>query len=207
MWSFAIIIMRTSSASNQMKKILFILLLNIIFTSTNALSQESTSSVTSKLLIDAGVEYGGDEILKVYFTNGGDQSMKAGQGAFVAVGGDFRSKKIMLRASVGLKFNTTAAENANIRFTRVPINVIPYWRITEDIRFGVGVTSHQKIHLTGDGFVSDMDFTSKMRPRVEVGYKWAALTYTSMTYKDEFNDNFSATSLGFSASFTVPNKL
>lgn len=72
--------------------------------------------------------------------------MRAGQGGYIALGGQFQMTKVkplMLRAAIGLKYNTTAAENANIRFTRVPITLIPYWNINEDIRLGIGISSNQ----------------------------------------------------------------
>lgn len=176
---------------------------------TDVLSQQSDSPIVAKFLIEGGIEYGGDEILKVFFTNGEDQTMKAGQGGYLAVGGQLHFAKIkplLLRATVGVKYNTTAAENANIRFTRFPITLIPYWKINEDIRLGIGISTHQNIRLKGDGFVPDVDFTGSIGTRVEFGYKWVALTYTSINYKDELNTSVSANSIGMSVSFTFPNK-
>lgn len=172
-------------------------------------SQESNKASAAKFLIEGGIEFGGDEILKVFFTNGEDQTMRAGQGGYLSLGGQFqivKVKPLMLRAAIGLKYNTTAAENANIRFTRVPITLIPFWNINEDIRLGIGISSHQNVKLKGDGFVSDVDFRSNIGTRVEIGYKWVALAYTAINYTDELNKSVSANSVGMSVSFTFPNK-
>lgn len=172
-------------------------------------SQESNKASAAKFLIEGGIEFDGDEILKVFFTNGEDQTMRAGQGGYLSLGGQFQIAKVkplMLRAAIGLKYNTTAAENANIRFTRVPITLIPFWNINEDIRLGIGISSHQNVKLKGDGFVPDVDFRSNIGTRVEFGYKWIALAYTAINYTDELNKSVSANSVGMSVSFTFPNK-
>lgn len=192
-----------------MNRIIFALLFSLILVSTNVFSQEAEKPVIAKFLIEGGVEFGGDEILKVFFTNGGDQSVRAGQGGFLAAGGQLefmKVKNLLVRASIGIKYNTTAAENANIRLTRVPINLIPYWKIKNDFRVGIGVTTHQNVRFRGDGFVSDIDFTSSMGPRIELGYKWIALTYTGLTYTAETKEELSASSIGLSISFVFPNK-
>ncbi len=190
-----------------MKKIIFATLLTFLLTATNVFSQQSENSMIARFLVEGGVEYGGDEILKVFFTNGGDQTMKAGQGGYFGVGGQFeftQVKNLMIRTLIGIKYNTTAADNANIRLTRFPLIVIPYWKIKNDFRVGIGIASHQQAKLKGDGFIPDVDFKSTIGPRIEFGYKWVALTYTAINYKSEDDESFSASSIGISASFNLP---
>ncbi len=192
-----------------MKKLLFVLLLGLILTSVQVSAQQTEKPVIAKFLIEGGIEYGGDEILKVFFTNGEDQTMRAGQGGYVAFGGEFQFSKVkglMLRTTIGIKYNTTAADNANIRLTRYPIQLTPFWKINDDFRLGVGITSHLNPKLKGDGFVPDVAYTSTIGPRFEFGYKWIALTYTAISYEDETGESFSASSIGASVSFTFPGK-
>ncbi len=191
-----------------MNKIIFVLHLGLLLTSFQVFAQQSEQPVVAKFLIEGGVEYGGDEILQVFFTNGEDQTMRAGQGGYLAFGGEFqfpKAKSLMLRTSIGIKFNTTAADNANIRLTRFPIQLTPFWKINNDFRLGVGVTSHLNPKLKGDGFFPDVAYTSSIGPRFEFGYKWIALTYTAINYEDEAGESFSASSIGASISLTFPN--
>lgn len=170
-------------------------------------TQNTNSSFMAKGLIEGGIEYGGDEILEVLFTSGSTQSVRAGQGGYVAVGGEFSHAKVsafLVRASIGFKYNTTAADDANIRLTRLPINLIAYYKPTEDIRIGVGTATHANGRFKGDGFVEDVDFTSSVGPRFEVGYKWIALTYTVLNYFDESDVQVGASSIGLSLSTTFP---
>jgi len=181
-------------------KCLLAIPLMVFLWSIPTFSQESNNSITAKFLVEGGIEFGGDEILKVFFTNGEDQTMRAGQGGYLALGGQFQITKVkplMLRAAIGLKYNTTAAENANIRFTRVPITLIPYWNINDDIRLNLCNCNPFNFYVCIFG---------SFGTRVEFGYKWVALTYTSIKYTDELNKSVSANSVGISVSFTFPNK-
>lgn len=192
-----------------MKKVFWVLNLTLLVGSTIAYAQESERSLNARFLIEGGLEYGGDKFLTVFFEDGSDQAMRAGQGGYLAVGGQLESaklKSIMLRASVGIKYNTTAADNANIRLTRIPINLMPYLKINDDFRLGIGVSSHQNVRFKGDGFVEDLDFTSSIGPRFEFGYKFLALTYTSLNYKLDMGEELSASSFGLSVSYAFPNK-
>jgi len=192
-----------------MKRIHFVICLSLFFTTIHVSAQESERPLSAKFLIEGGVEYGGDEILQVFFTNGEDQTMRAGQGGYIAVGGELQFssvKQLMLRASIGIKYNTTAADNANIRLTRVPVHLTPFWKINDDFRLGVGVTTHLNPSLKGDGFVPDVAYTGTVGPRFEFGYKWIALTYTAISYEEESGESFSASSIGASVSLTFPKK-
>ena len=191
-----------------MKQLLLILHLSLFLLFTAAHSQETKNPLKAKFLIEGGAEFGGDEILTVFFTEGGDQTMRAGQGGFLALGGQFElqeTKRFMLRASIGVKYNTTAADNANIRLTGIPIHLMPYWRLNEDFRLGIGIASHQNVRFKGDGFVEDIDFKGAIGPRFEFGYKWVALTYTLLDYESDMGNNITANSVGLSLSFTFPN--
>lgn len=190
-----------------MKSKIVLPLLFFYLSTTQVLAQDAKLPPKSKFLIEAGIEFGGAEILQVFFTNGEDQTMRAGQGGFIAVGGQFEfknAKHFMLRTTLGIKYNTTAADNANIRLTRFPIQLTPFWKINEDVRLGVGISTHLGPKLNGDGFTPDVKFESNAGPRFEFGYKWFALTYTAINYKDNFNKSFSASSFGASVSFTIP---
>lgn len=181
----------------------------MLLISTNIVLSQTNNNLTVKFLVDGGVEYGGDEIMKVFFTNGGDQTIRAGQGGYLAIGGQLQLssiKNVILRTSIGFKYNTTAADNANIRLTRIPVTVIPYLLLKNDFRIGLGVTKHQSINFKGDGFVHDIKFTSSLAPRFEFGYKWIAITYTPIKYKAETGKELSASSFGISLSHAFSKK-
>lgn len=165
------------------------------------------SKVIPKLLLEAGFEFGGDELFKVLFTNGEDQAIRAGQGGTFNIGGQLGFTKVdwlLLRATVGIKYTTTAANNANIRFIRWPLTLSAQYQAPKGFRAGLGITSHLGTKLYGDGFLDDVPFSSIAGPRFEIGYRWLAMTYTFQTYKTPVKESFNANGFGFFASFTLP---
>ncbi len=186
-----------------MKKILFCLV--IITTSFPSFSQ-TDDAIDINLLVDAGIEFGGDEVLTLFFTTGGDQTMYAGQGGYIAVGADIyhhQLEKLRLRISGGIKYVTTAADNANIRLTRYPVNVLAHYKVWKELRIGAGMSTQLGAKLKGDGFFSDTEFSSSIGPKFEIGYDWIGLTYTIIDYTDPDDNVLSANSFGVALTFVI----
>jgi hypothetical protein len=175
---------------------------------SNAQTQEP-KKVIPKLLLEGGFEFGGDELITVLFTNGSDQTLRAGQGGTFSMGGQLGFTKVdwlLLRASIGIKFTTTAAENANIRFIRWPLTLSAHYQAPKGFRAGLGITGHLGSKFYGDGFFDDMVFSSTPGPRLEIGYKWIAMTYTFQSYKTVQNVTLNANGFGFFVSFALPKR-
>lgn len=190
-----------------MKKI--ILLTCVAMTlSKHILAQQEDKKSPFSLLIAGALELGGDEVAKVYFTNGEDQSVKAGQGGTISVGTQFRlpaEKRFLLRTTIGFKYVTTQADNAHIRLARFPIHLTANWLIDEKFRLGAGVVTHQGINFKADGIGQDIKFSGATGPVFEVAYKGIGLSYTLLNYKDQANINYSANAVGLTFSGTIQN--
>lgn len=182
-------------------------ILGIIFLLSLTTSAQDAKPISPvRALLEGNLEYGGDDLVTVFFTNGEDQQMKAGQGGTLALGGEFgpADLPLLFRATIGLKYNTEAADNANINFVRYPLNVLAYANFARGFRIGGGLTKHLGARLKGDGFVDDLKFDSSTGARFEIGYRWVALTYTTLTYTAETGEEFSGNSFGVSFSATLP---
>ncbi len=77
-----------------MQRIISVLTLLILLAATQVFAQQPEKPLKAKFLVEAGIEYGGDEILEVFFTNGEDQTMRAGKGGFTAVEGGFQFSNV-----------------------------------------------------------------------------------------------------------------
>jgi hypothetical protein len=193
---------------SKFKSVILICGLIGLFWGHHTWAQDTPKGIIPKFLLEGGVEYGGDKLLEVLFTNGSTQTIRAGQGGYIALGGQLefgKIKNLMFRATIGIKYNTTAADNANIRLTRIPINGLVYWKINQGFRLGAGISTHQSIRFRGDGFFPDANLKSNLGTRLEFGYKWVAITYTAIRYKGEFGQSVSASSIGAAISFAFPN--
>ncbi|MEQ9286856.1 MAG: hypothetical protein RIG77_08115 [Cyclobacteriaceae bacterium] len=188
-------------------KLLICLLLYMALSTSYTYAQSENTSRSFRALIDFTAEFGGDAIAEVYFTNGDDQSVKAGQGLSIGVGGEFtvpKLEKLKFRGWVGYKYLTTQANNANITLTRVPIHLTANWMITDDIRIGTGLAMQTGVKFKADGLGDDINFNSASGPMFELAWRWIGLRYTLMEYKDDSGEIYNANAIGVSLSFAFP---
>lgn len=150
------------------------------------------------------LEFGGDDVVTVTFTNNESQDLKAGQGVGAFGGGLFRPHQdamFELRGTLGFKYVTTAASNADITLTRL------VWELEPRLRFGAGFWAaipavlHTNIEYAGDGFTRDLSFDNAFGTGLRIGWRGLALRWTKLEYRDEFGNDYDASSLGFSASY------
>lgn len=190
-----------------MKFSIKILLLLISFgLSTQVLAQESILKPPAQLLLGGALELGGDKVAEILFEDGETQSVRAAQGISGYVGGEFTIptlQQLAFRATLGFKYVTTAADNAHIRLTRIPLQFTANYYIIDDLRIGAGLVSHQNIRFRGDGIGPDVDFDPALGPIFEVAFRGVGLSAIIMDYTDEFGNSFSANAIGLTFSGTV----
>lgn len=188
-------------------KLLIYILIYVGLSSSYTFAQSKDSSRSFRALIDFSAEFGGDPVAKVYFTNGDDQKVKAGQGVSIGIGGEFtvpKVEKLKFRGWVGYKFLTTQADNANITLTRIPINVTSNWMITKDFRVGAGLAMQTGIKFKADGLGEDIDFNNSAGPLFEFAWKFIGIRYILMNYKDGAGKTYNANAFGVTLNFVFP---
>jgi len=162
-----------------------------------------------RFLVGVAAELGGETIAVTEFTDGQTQSMPAGQGISVALGGQYqmpKAEKLLLRGTIGYKYITTMATDANISLSRLPLIFSVNYMAAKKLRLSAGLTNHQIIRFNADGYGEDAKFKSAAGPIFEIAYHGIGLTYTAMTYKDSQNSRYSANSIGLSLSETLGRK-
>ena len=112
-------------------------------------------------LLGAGLTYGGDTLITVPFTDGSSDSIKAGGLIQLYGGGEYRFNELFaVQATVGYHINDTrAASNGSVRFTRVPVDLLGLYSVTEKVRLGVGAQFVSSPELKGDGVASNVSQT------------------------------------------------
>lgn len=114
-----------------------------------------------RFLLGAGITYGGDTLITVPFTDGSEDSIKAGGLVHLYGGGEYRfNEQFALQATVGYHVNDTrAASNGSVRFTRVPVDLLGLFNLTEKVRLGAGVQFVSGPELKGSGVASNVSQT------------------------------------------------
>ncbi len=157
------------------------------------------------LVLEGGVEYGGDRVLEVLFEDGDTQTMRAGQGGTLAAGVEVTPRAtwpLALRATAGIKYVTTAATNADIKMTRIPLELTARVGLGRDLFVAAGPVYHAAVRLDGDGFVPDTDLDSGVGATAELGWRWFALTATRLAYTAPAGTRLDASSVGATATYT-----
>jgi len=163
----------------------------------------SSSGVSVRYFTRFAIELGGEKLFTVQFTDGGDQTIYAGQGATGSVGILVRpsaSIPVSARIGAGFKFVLTAADNANISFTRLPVDASLLINVTPDVHLGAGYVLHLAPRLNGDGFFESVSYNVAQGAMFEVGYRWITAHYTMLSYQEGNRPSIGAGAFG--ASFT-----
>lgn len=145
------------------------------------------------------LDYGGDDVATVFFEDDDSQNIKAGQGMAVSLGAYFRpiaSSSFEIDASVGYKFSTTAASNADIGVERTMLQLGVAHRWPNGFYLGGGLVENLSPTVNGDGFFEDIDFDNATGYNVEIGWRWISLHYTGMTYKSDLYEDVDASHFG-----------
>jgi opacity protein-like surface antigen len=150
-------------------------------------------------LTQLDLDFGGDDLARLSFTNGDSQNVKAGQGVAFGLGGWFRpadSTPFELQALLGYKVVFTAAENADIKVTRTTFQLNGIYRFTNDWYVGGGLAHHMGPKLDGDGFFENVDFDDATGFTAEFGWRWIGLHYTKMDYSSPGFEDVDASHVG-----------
>jgi len=150
-------------------------------------------------LVNLDLDFGGDDLVTVSFTDGDSQDVKAGQGVAFAVGGWFRPMQnlpLELQGALGYKYVTTAASDADIKVTRSTLQLNAVYRFANDWYLSGGLLRHMSPELDGDGFFEDIEFDDANGFSFEAGWKWIGLHYTTMDYSSDGYEDADAGNIG-----------
>ncbi len=162
---------------------------------TFTIESKSTGWITT-----ANAEFGGDAVITVVFDDGDTQDVNAGQGISLSIGRYLRPNNgpMMYSGGLGFKYVTTAADNANIHLTRFVLDARVDRAISNGFWIGAGPVAHIGTKLNMDDLGPDLSFDPALGLNVRIGWQYLSLTYTLMSYKDEFGGTYDATAIGFS---------
>ena len=182
-----------------MKKFVCAAALAAALMSVSSFTQAAEPVKRGGFLAQMDLDFGGDDVATLAFTNGDTQNVKAGQGLGLGIGGWFRpveSVPFELQGILGYKVVFTAADNADIQMTRTTLQLNGIYRFANDWYAGGGYTMHMSPELDGDGFFEDLEFDDANGITVEFGWKWIGLHYTNIKYSSPGFEDADASNIG-----------
>jgi opacity protein-like surface antigen len=112
-----------------------------------------------KFLLGVGLTDGGDNLVTVQFSDGSTDKVRAGGLVLLYGGGEYRlTNQLALQATVGYHINDTrAASNGNVKFDRVPVDLLALYSVSDKIRLGGGAQFVSGVKLKGSGVASNIN--------------------------------------------------
>jgi hypothetical protein len=150
------------------------------------------------VVLESAAEFGGDNLVDVYFRDGGTQHINAGQGVTLGGGIHYRpvSLAIDFAATVGYKFVRTAAYNTDLGISRAVIKLTGTVALGHHFWMTAGPVWHAGTRLNGDGYIPNVDFDDAIGGMVGFGWRWIGVSYTSIKYRGPFFGSVDASNGG-----------
>lgn len=132
---------------------------------------------------EAGLAYGGDTVGSIVFVGGDEQDIKAGDG-FSFGGGIVQriNDRFGIKYTAAYKVSFSAASNADVMKTVLPIDIVPYYR-TGDHKVGVGLSMHLSPEVDWDWLAPTMEFDDATGITLEYAFRRFGFSYTDIDYE------------------------
>jgi hypothetical protein len=158
-------------------------------------------------VLEVAGEFGGDNLVKVFYDNGDTQDLKAGQGVTLSAGLHYepRSVPIDFAATVGYKFVRTSDFNTDLGINRVVFKVTGTYALPNHFWVDAGPVVHTATKVNGDGYLPDIKFDDSVGATVGFGWRWFGLTYTHITYSSAVTRDVDASNVGVIFTYKFDN--
>jgi hypothetical protein len=142
-------------------------------------------------ILKAGLDFGGDSMFTVRFTNGDTETVKANEGLYLGGGAAIinDARTLELDVTLAYKFGLIYASNGDVTWSRWPLEALVFYRF-QKVRLGGGVAYHISPHLEGGGVVGGLDVKFKDALGAVLQADWritetisAGLRYTALEYE------------------------
>jgi hypothetical protein len=154
-------------------------------------------------VVEVAAEFGGDNVVQVFYTNGHTQDIRAGQGVTVSAGVHYQlpAAPLDIAATVGYKFVTTSDYHTDLGIYRVVFKLTGTYELPRHFWVDAGPVWHTGVRLKGDGYVPDVNFDDAVGATIGAGWRWFGVSYTNIRYKSPVTDDVTANNVGVTATW------
>jgi len=163
-----------------------------------------------RFVAGAGVTYGGERIVTAHYTNGDEMDIDGGGSVALLVGLDYRvNPQFSVQGTVGYHVDNAAGTNGDIRFERVPFELLGYYHVNDKVRVGGGLryVTGTSLRTNGVADIGNYEFKDTTSPVAEIEYLYSPqlgfkLRYVNDKFKSrDFNDTVRGDHVGALVNF------
>jgi len=161
------------------------------------LGAPSAEAVQVQGLLGMGIEFGGEKLLTLQYSDGSTSSLQSGRGLMLTAGAILQAfeqgdHSLEVQGSVGLKYGTVKeASNQSVSFTRFPLELLGFYHYAPArLRLGGGMAYHLSPSISADGELSnaEVDMNNALGAIIQADYALSAqlllgVRYTLMKYE------------------------
>lgn len=154
-------------------------------------------------VLELDADFGGDDVARVFYTDGSTQNIKAGQGIAPAVGLHYQldAAPVDFALTVGYKYVTTRADNVDIHIDRVEIKALGTYELPRYFWIDAGPVWHTGVRFHGGGYIPDFSFNDAVGATVGFGWRWVGIAYTHIRYDSDLTGSIDASNVGLTVAW------
>jgi hypothetical protein len=149
-------------------------------------------------VLETAAEFGGDDVVKVFYDNGDTQDLRAGQGVTLAAGVHYQpaSLPVDFAATVGYKFVRTRDFNSDLGINRIVFKLTGTYALPNHFWVDAGPVLHTSTKVSGAGFIPDINFDDSVGVTLGAGWRWFGISYTNIRYSSAVTGSVDASNVG-----------
>lgn len=122
--------------------------------------------------VGLGLTFGGEDLATAHYTSGYDQTVTTGGMLDLRAGLEYRlsGQPIAIQGVVAYHVDSTSASNGDLRFARIPVELIALYDLGNQWRVGLGVRKANGAKVTASGNATSAGFGSATTFKASTGY-------------------------------------
>ena len=137
---------------------------------------QDTAGKRLRFVAGAGLTYGGERIVTARYTDGDTVDIDGGGSVALLVGLDFRiDPRFSVQGTVGYHVDNASGSNGDVRFERVPFELLGYYHVNDQVRVGGGLryVTGASLRANGVADIGDHEFKNTTSGVAEIEYLYA----------------------------------
>ena len=143
-----------------------------------------------RFVAGAGVTYGGELIVTARYTDGDAMDIDGGGSVALLVGLDYRvNPQFSMQGTVGYHVDNAPGRNGDVRFERVPFELLGYYHVNDKVRVGGGLryVTATSLRTNGVADIGNYEFKDTTSAVAEIEYLYSSQLGFKLRY---VNDKF-----------------